>query len=1363
MIGISWQQFDRNQAAKDVSFEGFCYQVAFTLYHEFGYFENYFNTPGSEFYLHLEKDCPALGAKVGDIIGWQAKWWMDSEDSTKMQANRQAELLKNFKTTLTSRKIKKWIICTPGDVSQTAANNLKTKLKAVSATTKIEFWSKTAFNNFRAANFELLGPVFHHYFNELFLGFAEIESYSKARIKHLEQKFDTDLYTPSQNDDDLFFLIDFKAIFYDLQLRARYLQDAVARIEKWKLPKATEFEDLTDEYVKEGLALFKICVDTANKTHEILSKPLTLDSCRTLGRYMEEQADKYRLIAVSFDKKQKRKEHLKDPKEVEQKAMWRFTDAVLEPIFELRNHLYHKRSRYHDEQEEDGIFDVLLQLFQNDVHILSSAGFGKTNIACNLCNALLQKQIPCLLLLGSSFRSIALPQQTIPELLQWSSKYDFKQLLGALNNLGFFKGYKIPIIIDGLNESTPFDGIWKTNIKDIITEIDKYDYLILVTTCRDLYINAIFEVEDVHQIPNTLTLVGLRDSTLEKAIRKYFNKYKIAPKSWSFNQDHFSNPLLLKIFSEVNQNQKNVAISLNSLYKSLEKYLDRIEAQASIVNSKADPVLRQKIKKGILAFSKKLWETGERAIPLLEFHELIDPSAREFAGSLSEKLLDEGLCFQKNLDGSNEMVQFTYDVVAGYCIAARYLLPELKFTSGVFGNTTIAAELQQKALGNIADHSLQQDIRAAMIHLFSDKYNTELFEIVDSPKVIEETLNNIDYIIDRKEVQDKLFDRLSGEKTNTANFKLLFEKLFEAIYKKKIHGLGSFTLRVLAGLNQVTIDNNWTELFRKYRGEVDHILLSINKAYRWDKLQLQSPSDDIYTSLLATGSIDKPIRSTATENVYLTVCKLREQAFSVCEETLLIKDISVIESMIAGICGSVLTIKQPDYTEKVLAFISKTFIPKFKSTHICVVDYIQTIAEFAQHQEIKKIPALRFKKTSFKINKDKEVLKGRDGRINTEWPDSIAIDLYDFGKYQVDGISSSGYRKLSSVNKTDCLAIILNHVRTKGLNDKSKKEMQIAYKEPEERSYPRKLQGSYSEYAKKYLWQSYYEFTGYLFLTKNIKDDEDFPRYRSSYTVFDPTFPRMPKRFQLIPESFLPEAVGKVQSWIKQSNTNAINAYYQHSLYSKDEWVMLTASINQQGEVTNARWQVYLDAFLIPKGKVNAFASALKRGQFNYNNNGMSHVFAGEIGWSPFSFSSDSSYWMRPFLMNSLVQTYGWSSWSGERDSTPNFQFLRPEIANLLELSFDVTELAFFDKQGKQATMIVWTEKQLLFFLRRDMVDVLTRKKRKKLILYEYLTKYGNYERRDKDMKLNPSRQDIQTLRQYPDFKTVIAIKIDPA
>ena len=86
---------------------------------------------------------------------------------------------------------------------------------------------------------------------------------------------------------------------------------------------------------------------------------------------------------------------------------------------------------------------------------------------------------------------------------------------------------RIPLIIDGLNESThngAFSNIWRLGLKGLVQEIAQTKNIVLITTCRTSYKEAIWEDEDS---PNRVYADGFDTDEVEQAVEKYFNEYKI--------------------------------------------------------------------------------------------------------------------------------------------------------------------------------------------------------------------------------------------------------------------------------------------------------------------------------------------------------------------------------------------------------------------------------------------------------------------------------------------------------------------------------------------------------------------------------------------------------------------------------------------------------------------------------------------------------------------------------------------------------------------------------------------------------------------------------------------------------------------
>jgi len=1344
MIYISWKQFAQNQEAKDISFESFCFQVAYILYKDYGFFEDFYNTPGSEFYLTLHKDCPPLNLKSGDEIGWQVKWWFDREDFTSLNAKNKSNLIDNFSTTLKSHpNIKLWIICTPGPFVEREFNNLKRELTKLSSNTKFISWKKTTFINFRAANYEKFEAIYNHYFNINFISYNTIADYSKRKIDDLNKKFDADLYTPTKYDDEILFLLDYHKIFNELEIRIKYLSDDVKKIEGDKLYKKNDYSSFNKEYINTAYTLLYKCINEAKSIIEIISSKLNIEKAKILLVQLERFIDDYRATAETLNKKLNNKEYLIS--EVNQEEMHYHNNYLISSVNRIREQILYSED---NSKDDNSIIDLLDLVFQKNVNILSSAGYGKTNIACNICNTCLNNNIPSLLILGSSFRKIELPQNMILEQLGINSKYSFKEFLQALNNLGMGKGFKIPIIIDGLNESVPYESIWKGNIKDIIRDIYEYEYIAIIITCRDRYIESIFEETEVKKIPNIKILSGLDIGIREKAIRKYFIKYNIVPISWNFNKDLFINPLLLKIFSEVNTNKKNIRISLDNLFDSIDEYIDNIENKVSKTKSRVDPVLKREIHRKVTEYCKILWTKNVREIPLEEFHKIIDPQKNSLNDSITEKLLDEGLCFQKNLNINIETVQFTFDLIGGYSIAKNFLLQSITPLKNIVEELK-RFDIENKIFNNKMEHPLRQDILMSLIHLFPTKLGNNIFEIFDNNVVFEECINSIDYFIGHYDAQEKLIKRIILEKTYARNFILVFEKVFENIFKKKIYGLEELLIKILMNLTQAEIDIFWSEQIRKNRLEVYSELNSINESYRSGKIHDIIPKQEIYHSFLATTSSDKSVRNLATENLYLLAKSYPDEIINLLRVTIGFKDINSIESVIVAICGSVLSLKNKTHTIKSLEFLTLNFIPNLKSIHICIIDYIYTIAEFAKFNfNVDYLAKISFDSSDFDISFDQNLIAKYAENNSFLFPHLLGLDLYDFNKYQLNAIATDEYEKRKTFTRVECLSILSNNIKMRGYKEEDFEEIHKDFQNDNKYKYQRGTKEKLTYYSEKYLWQSYYELVGYLVLTKKLRS-ENKNRYRCEDLFFDPTFPKLPEQFQIVNNCFFPSDKDDVQLWINSNKNDYLKDFFIHDLNTNKKWVLLSLHLVQDGESNNTRIEFYINSFL---EKISSPQKKYKKGNIYSPESEFSHIFSGEINWSPFfNFNFKELFNKNSGLLNTTYR-YTWTAWSFNRYENPFFKFFNPALSMLTNLKFQPNGLYYYNEKNAHVTKIIRSWGSELYYIRKDVIDEILKKTKSDLKWHQFLAKYGEWGK-EKDRILNPAYKDNIKIIYYSKLK----------
>src|SRR5690606_20324962 len=165
-----------------------------------------------------------------------------------------------------------------------------------------------------------------------------------------------------------------------------------------------------------------------------------------------------------------------------------------------------------------------------------------------------------------------------------------------------------------------------------------------------------------------------------------------------------------------------------NVFVSIESYIDQIEEKSSIIDSSVDKILKKRVKKKIGEYCQSLWQKDTREISLEDFHTLVAPESQTISNSLTQKLLDEVLCFQKNLDIDNETVQFTFDLVGGYAIASKVLLCNVKKV-GEIKEKLIELSIDEKLFNVDTYHPLRQDILMSLLHLLPNRFGVQLFEL----------------------------------------------------------------------------------------------------------------------------------------------------------------------------------------------------------------------------------------------------------------------------------------------------------------------------------------------------------------------------------------------------------------------------------------------------------------------------------------------------------------------------------------------------------------------------------------------------------------------------------------------------------
>jgi NACHT domain. len=1332
MKDINWKQLEKNSESKEIGFEQFCFQIAFKKYVSLGHFDSWYNTPGSEFYLTLEKDSDELNLKAGNVIGWQAKFWLNNkdEDNSPLDKSHRDELVQGFNTTLQYKpNLKKWIICTPGKFSNTApancVDNLELEIKNIKTDIIIDYWHKDIFLAFALEDDNFYSCLFNHYFSTKFIGFDYIKTFSEKRLERLKDKFDVDLYVENEIDKHLSYITDVEKV----RKKISGILSSAKRLIKHRYPfennKNTQYKYLNNDYAENVEYLINARCKLVEDIDAVLYSSFNPSIISEMLH--RNRQDTYDIITV-LNQQIKSNTYISEPAENSQNFYHEkhLHESCIEFAREVQDYLFDK-----DDNDLDNV-EYYLNLFaQQYVHVFGSAGYGKTNLACAVCKKYLEDQIPALFILGSNIKEHSSPQDQIIASLDLKNEYSFKELLFALNELGKTKYKKIPIIIDGLNESVPTVKIWKDFLSDIIYDIKPFENLLLITTLREGYTQQVFGKLSFLEVENHYKIEGFSNYNIKDVVTKYFIKYNISAKG-QFNEYLFKNPLLLKMFCEANKNSSNAIVTQNSIYKSIDSYISNLVLKIA----DSDPLKKSNIIQSVESISKELWDNNTRAVLYPDkYVSLIKGNNDPFIGSIAHSMMDEGMFFIRNITDDNEEIQFTYDMVGGFCIA-KYCLLKDKDENGI--KNFMQSDEFQKLIPSDNSHPLAEDILKAMLYLIPNRCgNKPLYETAPNlPSVI--YIANLDVLSQHVNDRIKLVEFFSSLPFDDANISMLCEKIYIEVVEQNDFSNVAVLYFCYFNWSNFQRDIYWNERIRTNVWKILKLLKTTTKESYLNNLTEAERYNHLLFCKLLFSSTDNEIRNLATKTAVIIAQINPYQALEILKKSVNLYDIYILERIVAILCGVTLRVKDRNFTNECCEYLQNEFLPNTETNHIVILDYIETIFEFGNfHFDYPYSTEVLFRNKNEVWNRDVEYEKNI---LSEKQYFDMGVDIfdYDFVKYQINDISQDESNTLS---RFDVFSKLHCKIRLHGYTDELYKE--IEKKLSEEQRYRRDdNMDSRENYLFKYLWTSYYEFIGYLTLNNLIEKENQLP-FRINDIMIDPTFPQLPSKIQLVNDCFLPSYNENVQDWINSDKSDYLENIYCTSLIdeSDEEWILLDAHITQKEDKKYPNQiAIFIDALIYSSSKALEY---IESDRFYMNTNGVSNVYSGELSWR----NNIEDYECQEEDENTVViisKDYSFQSWSRIRTNLcDRFPFLDKEIALSLNLWFNPVDLSYCSEKEK-VTRFIWANGSRFYFIKKSYLQKYLSDNHLQIVLHKNITKYGEFGKPNNEKTLNPSYKDIK-------------------
>lgn len=1303
---IVWENLIAYKSDQKKSFEQLCYQLAVEKFGAKGMtpIDDSGGGDGVEFFLTQPN---------GEVWGWQAKFFSRLDEGGRKEQIKSSlqRAVKNHPTLV------KWFLCnktnlTPNEnkwFHSTLPHTIKRGNRVIPQDRKIELvhWGESKILNF----LRLHQDIHRYFFSAKLLSWDWfLDKYKRvSQASQIQAKYQSDLHVHTQADDNTIKIlggVDLANYLRDemennqVQMYAEEYEAALKRLHAEDVP--PEFLNIQDEFRKITQDKFLTIHNGINKLEELADLLTQEDDIvlktkiKEFGNYLEELRTYYtrnKELSESslcsplshIQSNQPHSDYFRIP---ENGTIWQRLQNWFLGLFRKQGNTSTTKSQVLPQRESretiaennkrravrDVIFGPyyalgeyairsLEQSFrsfelidQKELHISGEAGMGKTHVAFSVYEKRIQQNLPALFLSAKDFINRNSPSRQIIEngTLDIPNDWSFSDFLGALDVAGSIYKTKVPIIVDGLNESRHWQDVWADGLEQFALSIKKYSWLVLITTYRASYEESLFP--DLYfKKPDSWKIMGavygFQDLTWE-AIEKYFAYYKIKLKSNSNALEEFWNPLYLKIFCEtknpVRMNEVRVSFQNQDLFEVFDEYLQKCDKEITYHLPDLDPKYHKGfVHKKLAEIAQRMWMSNSRSIQYQD--DLLNSTELSLFESLN-------LLIFRDWNNEQEEISFTYDLMGGYLIA-KYLInnPPSNLLGSIhqlfsFKDPLIKYFVKSKTfkirlLHGDHLHPHHSDILRCFSILLIKTNNTYLYELRSDPvscQIAVESLFEINLVyIQNKESSVRNFIR--QEFSNDKKRNRLFQ-LSEKVDLDNSHPL-SFNLwsDLLMSLDIVNRDLTWGEYMRLnsprygyayFFSLVDSFIINCKEGViSNEKLHLTAKK----VMWLLTTNI-RILRDKATHALYWYSRKHPGNFMTLLGYSLEINDPYVSERMLAASYGLAMARQNdPDFREQTLSeyasFLFESIFQdqaRFKTTHVLARDYAKRTIDIAllHHPNLLSVEQKKLIEYPF-VNYEAWTWGKSHDRDKGNYRDGNAPIHMDFGNYTIGRLINS--RRPYDSNHPEyrsTLAGIYWRIYDLGYSLEKFSKIDARIASDNWRSDTENEIGPIDRYGKKYSWIAFYEMAGYRSDIGHLNDRGGKPIVRISDINIDPSFPVELKHFDLIQALGESNYLGKPNQdaikWCNDDQDIMVEKYLVGEFpfdNNQSDWVLLKSIISQKDSEDPKRdIHITTNALLLSQGEYDKVLSLIEKShryEFSYLDPVQDYyIYEGEIPWS---------------------------------------------------------------------------------------------------------------------------------------------------
>lgn len=1213
MTALNWNTFTSLPGGAEKNFELLCRGIVRQSFGSYGAFRALANQPGVEFHLKLDSRCDSLG-DVGRWWGWQCKWYQLPANGS-LGATRKADIKDGIeKAELHIPGLTDWVLWTRRTLTkadQTWYNGLSSKMR-------LHLWTDDEVDNLLVGQAAVLRGT---YFGELVLTPSILQERHDQAVAPIRARWQPDVHHVGDAERDLRRMLGeseswdvLRVLSADLRVSAQAVEDSPPV----PYPFASLVADVIATSRQSAETLDRVAEGIQNGDLDLLRDELSArsqavpESVATAPRRL--QSGNHRAGLYS-------------------------TNAVAGCHATVRV-----------------LGDVEDAFSSRVVAVLAPAGCGKTQLAAQLTAGTAARPYGVLLhgrdlhathTLDDLARRVSIATQPV---------LSMESLLAAVDAAGQRARHRLPVFIDGLNESED-PRQWKPLLASLETTLAKYPYVLLVCTLRPEFMDD--------ALPDGTRRVEIKDygeETIE-AVRKHFHHWKIDATDASL-PGFLRHPLTLRLFCEVTNPTRQHAVGVSAMPASLtvlfERYLEQVGARVVELAPRAHRLYPHDVNAAISMIANRLWESRARSIGRNELRSLLGDLHRPWDQSLVRALEHEGVLLRMPSNGNDAYVP-VYDLLGGHIIANALLAKHGQTTFEVWVRESSTTAL---LAGDYEDrHPLAEDIVLSLVTQVPRRFHAkQLWQLVDEP--LREHALQLAARLEPAFLDAATVDTLLG--LVCEGDARLLDRLWE-VRGMLGHPLNAEALdRALRTMTVADRDLRWTEWLRRNQDEVLRDLESLEE--RWREKQVR-PGDHLrarWVMWVLTSTVRR-LRDQATCSLYRFGRINPEDLFSLTINSLVVNDAYVGERMLAASYGVVMSQQQ---AHDGFAGILTPFLEGLASAlvgasasnpryHYLAQLYVRGIVAFSAKFYVSTLPSSLNGTWSFATPAPTQSLTQGTPEANEA---EQTLDM-DFKNHTLGALFEDRHNyDMGHPGHQAAVAHVLGVVWVLGWRTATFGKLDGRIGAGEYR-YGRGGRPPAERYGTKYSRIGFFEYAGFLDEEGLIPRDHSF-----SNVDIDPSFPERPPTDgdDAIPNIWLSPVVDSHEDWVRASPTSLPLNVIRRDMIGEHRgpWIAVNGHVDAKDRVLGRHAWASISALVVSKGHALRLVEALKTGERLWLDLPRDYyLFAGEIPWHP-NFASvalaENAYHRRVRVgadvmdVEVLAHSYTWEGYHSEMNRVGN-------------------------------------------------------------------------------------------------------------